>query len=326
LVSDLAELQTSLALRPGGCARLRVATILFRCTLAFSGSCLAGCALHVETSVPCEHASDRQRCLDGHYFGVDVTPDIRPCAADAADEDVPALDLSLQVALFYSDALSDSAVVEASRRLQASYRHFGIRLSTLGPAAPASLAYAMSGSASTIDAALGRAAIPPDRELTDDEARRAHRAVADVIFAELRAFVAEHAQGKQPAVNLLLVEHIVEPGLSKYLFGSSDSGILGFGLSPTMLARLEPNDPAFELQTLTGLPDGFTPVALIGQDDVAALDIDGDNIVAHELGHALGLTHSMDPDNLMYIAPKVGCRPFLTSEQLAQLANEFRDR
>jgi hypothetical protein len=280
---------------------------------------VTACALPGAIDPPCAQAQSRQACLDQHYFGqASPAPELPSCSQGPA----PApLALTLRVGLYHADTISDAEVAELTRALQHAVAQVGIRFSARDASKPSGLRYGLTGSERSIDAALAREGIMPNVALDSAEAGRAHRAVADVMFAELRAFVERTGRdAEQPDLNLIVLEQLIEPQLAEILLGSAGSSIPGFGLSPRMLARVPPDDPGFELQSLAGLPSDFTPLALLGARDLAEYADAAENITAHELGHTLGLIHSPDPDNLMYTAPKIRCRPYLDERQLALIA------
>jgi hypothetical protein len=184
----------------------------------------------------------------------------------------------------------------------------------ISPAAFTKLSYAMQGGADELEAALDPLALPTDRELSPDERHRANLAIGDVIFKDLREFVLQEAQAG--AVNLVVLQHLVSPTLGQYLFGSDSPLIFGFGISPELLARADDGDPEHDVWEMTGLSADFAPVLLIGEADLAAYEGTTDNVVAHELGHCLGLPHSADAGNLMTPGQSSECDEPLSAEQV----------
>ena len=70
---------------------------------------------------------------------------------------------------------------------------------------------------------------------------------------------------------------------------------------------------------MTGLSGDFTPTLFIGDADVGCLPGSADNLVAHELGHALGLPHASEADNVMTPGQNLPCNEALSSTQLGEM-------
>ena len=137
--------------------------------------------------------------------------------------------------------------------------------------------------------AIGDALGPADG--VTSEARRA------AVIAPLRALLAP-ADG---TVHLLVVARVAAPDSPMlHLLPELD----GLALTPLSPA----DDPIRALFPL----DGVAPLVVVAQDA-------GTEVVAHELGHALGLGHDADPRSVMAATRARGCRPTLTTAQRAQL-------
>src|SRR5260370_9390526 len=168
-----------------------------------------------------------------------------------------------------------------------------------------------------MEAALAGAQLPPDRRPPAAETRRAKRALGEVMFRDLRAFVESHSAAG--TINLVVVEHVLDPELDAYLFGGRGVTMVGFGISPALFAQVSASDPEYDLWEMTGLPQDFTPTVFIGDADLGALPGSADNLIAHEMGHALGLPHSNLPGNLMTPGQNRPCDEPLTTAQLQEI-------
>jgi hypothetical protein len=259
-----------------------------------------------------------EACFTEHYFGaLTDAPDAACFPVATADR----LDRSLEVALFWAVPADDETVVREASRLQRFFRPYGLELQTAHAASDAHLTYAMRGSGAELDAALSQAGIPVDRPLTSDEKHRANLAVGPIIFGDLREFVLGHA--RVHAINMVVLQHVAAPELIEYLFASPGPAIIGFGLSPALFGQANADDPEHDLWEMTGLRGDFTPVLFIGDADVGDLPGSADNLVAHEMGHALGLPHSTEPGNLMTPGQNRSCNEPLSPSQVEDIRRDL---
>ena len=125
------------------------------------------------------------------------------------------------------------------------------------------------------------------------------------VLASLGRLIDEHAQ--VGVVTVALLPDLAAPGSPADRYFSELDGLT---LSPALVADRPALAPLVER-------DAFGPLILLSEVDLAHrhpahLDL----TLAHELGHALGLLHEGDSDNLMHDGP-LRCAPHLTDAQLA---------
>ncbi len=276
---------------------------------------LAGCSA---ASAP-PYACSTQACLTDYYFNA-LLPE-SPDAACAPVTPADRLDRMLSLSLFWGGGASDDTVAFQGSHLQRYFWPYELEFGVAQPAADSSLDYAMTGNAAELDAALLQAGIPINGALTPDQQHLANRAVGPIIFANLRAFVQSHSRAQ--TVNVVVLEHVVSPELDTYLFGSPGAAVIGFAISPNLFAQVSALDPEYDLWEMTGLSSDFTPVLFIGNADIGALRGSADNIIAHEMGHALGLPHTNQPGNLMTPGQNRPCDEALSPWQLAEVRQDL---
>ncbi len=283
----------------------------YGCSLALTLSCLIaiiGCA-GGQGDASCAG----ENCASLRYFGGDPLPRPAPCAAVLADQRIGD---RLSLGLYFGGGASDDDVAEQGARLARFYRPYELSFETAEEATDAGVDYAMVGSEAELSAALEQADVPAQGNLTPEEQHRANVAVGAVVFAGLRHFVETHPAAD---ANVVVLEHVMSPELESALFGSSSTTIVGFGISPLLFDRASADDPSQDLYEMINLADDFAPTLFIGRADLGILPGSPDNIVAHEMGHALGLPHSKQPFNLMTPGQNRDCNEPLSASQIAQI-------
>lgn len=272
-------------------------------------SAATGCTLKSASQASCSSGA----CFTEHYFDAYRAPAEECSPVQSADR----LDATLALALHWGGGANDGDVVDQASDLQRFFRPYGLTFETDRAAVDAQLAYAMRGSQQELDAALDKAGVPLDGTLTADQQRSANAALGAIIFADLRRFVTSHSEAR--TVNLVILDHLMSPELSAALFPGSSETIVGFTVSPALFNRVSASDPEYDLYGMTGLTVDFTPTVFIGRADVGDLAGSPDNVIAHEMGHALGLVHTTDAGNLMVPGQNRACEETLSAEQLTEL-------
>lgn len=283
--------------------------------LLFAALASASCSSSKETGV-CGDADDREGCLTKHYLA-----DYAPAPFTLCDSTSKAtVDGKKEVAFVLGDGVIDLEAQTAGRRLQRYYDAFGLKFFVREQAGSAPFKYLLSGTEAALRTRAGELGISPDKQPTSDaEAVALERVVAEVLGKNLRELVLSRGPKVENRIDIVVVDGIVDPAVQRIVAGTSV--VLGMGLSPALFRSLASNDPKLNYFDLYGLPQDFTPVFFVGQDDVRRLTpLLGDSIMAHELGHAMGLVHVEDTSNLMYrAAGAVACLPGLNDAQVDAL-------
>ncbi len=266
---------------------------------------------------PCQNAPDPaalRDCSTRHYLR-DYAPLSQPSCAPSGSPIAIAADLDLE--LFRGVGISDPAVVEQTHALQRYFEPHELWFFTNAPASAIPLSHPMDGSDAQLRQALIDAGIPLDRPLSPEEEAIANQIIGDVVFAPIRNFVLTHAVPKQSRVIVITVSRIVAPALE----GSLTSGleIAGLGLSPALLDAVTAEDPQNDLYELLGLPNDFTPLLFVASGITRKYTKTPDNLVAHEMGHALGLVHQQLTGNLMTQGSPLNCRTTIDASQTGTL-------
>jgi hypothetical protein len=180
--------------------------------------------------------------------------------------------------------------------------------------------FAMAGTVAEFDQALIDAGVSPSADvdsLTADEQTVALEVISAVMFGPTREFLAAHAKPMEPKVNVVVIDQILSPSLVDLL--ALEGTVVGLGLSPALLERVDETAEypvAMSLNTMLDVDDDFTPTLFVGHSDIARLTQDFDLVIAHEMGHALGLPHVEDEGNLMEQGGVDNCRRWLSQEQI----------
>ena len=265
-------------------------------------------------SPPCESIApeSQEQCLTDYYFRGYGPQPVPACTNFAATAKKVAG--RKEIDFFVGGVAVDAFARTEGQFLQRFYEPYELTFFTRHPSAPAGFAYALNATNEQLAGVQRQVGIEAGRAPTAAQTDALNRAVGDLIFADLRAFVRAQSNPPRTSINVVILEHIASPDVAASFSGGV---IAGLGLSPTLFKAVAADDPSKNLFELIGLGDDFTPTLFVGHDDVTRLAKSPDVIVAHELGHSMGLQHTKEPGNLMtQYAASTACLPGLTDAEI----------
>ena len=214
---------------------------------------------------------------------------------------------SVSARLYRGPGVADVDLVKTTSRIDGFFRRYGITFSTMSPPSEVRHRTIIGGSVSEMERALAEA----DVGASSPEGRLIS---AGIVYRDLRAFLKTHALPSRSEIDIVLLDDIAR---SDSVALAVVGDFAGLAFSPELVRMAKDSDPI--LVAALGIDGDFTPTVFLSASRLSRMpDLEATVVIAHDIAHAMGLSHDPRTWNLMYES-RVSCLPGLAPDQVEQI-------